>query len=466
MTATTAEVTPPRRAGWLTAWIPPAFADKRTDLVRWGFVGLFVRTVLLPIGISTDTLAVYWRAHVIAFDGELYRDYLINTGSHLIHAGWLWIMQPVMAGPDQLWTDPWWWDSSYALEQPYLDRFLARPDALRHIAILKLPYLLADVAAGVLLLWLLSRAFGNIAADRRSVLAKRAWIFWMLSPVGLYATMIFGRYESFPVVAVLAALLLFERDRPWWAAIVLGIGVTLRTYPVVLIPVFALFHSRRLRDQVAWSGVAIAPFVLTLVGNRLVAGSVGELAQASERGFADFWFAFRLQPPAGPGIPLLVVALLSIGLYLGGRQWGWWGAPLDRADLWRWFVITHLAVFATSQFNLHYLMWLTPAIALLLGRVDRRGLVPLHLLQVAGATAAVAVFFDQRALSGALGGLGRTATYLLPSFAGLGPGRAQTVGNVAWSVFVVATLGLLVPAVAAAVGDRASRQEAEGQQPG
>ena len=440
---------PGQRAWW--RWVPPQLRhpDIRAGFWRWAAIGAAVRLLLLPVGISSDTLAVYWRAHVIAFHGTVYKEYLVNMGAHLLHAVWLVIVQPLMGPADKLWTHPWWWSDPYGLIPQHMTAFLSRPDAWRVITLLKLPYVAAEVGAGLLLLWLAwGRRPASTAPDAATVRrSRRLWIFWMLSPAAIYATLLFARYEAFPVVAVVGALLLAEREHPWWAAILLGIAVTLRTYPIIFIPVFALVLYRGLPRQLWWSAVAILPFALNMGANKLVGGSFGEVAQVGDYSFGSNWFAFALQPDrGGVGIYLFVAALLAIGVYLLGRDRGWFGTgPVPRRDLWAWVALTHLAMFAFSQFSAHYLMWIVPAIGLLLARTDHRGVVPLHLTQVAGVFVAVFVLYGGVLFTGTLGGLGPTAQTLLPHGSPLSSAGAQQVANIAWTAFWVATLALAWP---------------------
>lgn len=436
-------------ARWLR-WVPVQLRAPglRRPFLAWAGVGAVVRLLLLPVGISSDTLAVYWRAHLIAFRGDVYADYLVNMGSHGLHALWLRVVQPFLGPVEELWTQPWWWADPFGLIPEHMSAFLARPDAWRVVTLLKLPYVLAEVGAGLLLLWL-AWGRGDGAARPAAVVARsrRLWAFWMLSPAAIYATLLFARYEAFPVVAVVAALLLAERDRPWWAALLLGLAITFRTYPIVLVPVFALVLQRGLLRQLAWSAAAVAPFALAMGVNRVVGGTFGEIAAVGDFSFGDNWFAFAVSPArGGPGVFLFVAAMLALGTYLLGRDRAWWGsAPVPRGDLWRWVVLVHLAVFAFSQFSAHYLMWVTPAIALLLARTDRAGVVPLHLAQVAGVFAAAFLLWGGILFTGTLGGLGETARTLLPLGPPLATSGARQAADVAWTVAVVAGLALAVP---------------------
>lgn len=450
---------------------PPAAPAPRTWVFRdplvgrsfraWLYGGIALRLLLLPIGITTDTLATYWRAHLIAFHGDVYREYLVNMGSHVVHAGWLRVVQPLLGPADAMWTHPWWWADPFGLGAEHMERFLARPDALRAIALLKLPYVLAELGAGLIVLRLAWGPADGLPRDPTTIArTRRTWILWMLSPAALYATLLFARYEAFPVLAVLAALLVAERGRTVWAAVLLGLAITFRTYPIVLVPVFALVLYRDLLRQAAWAALALAPFALTMLANRVVGGTFGELASVGDYSFGDNWFAFAFQPSrGGPGWYLFPAVLLAIGGYLLGRDREWWGSgPVPREHLWRWVALAHLAMFAFSQFSAHYLMWVVPAVALVVGRTSMRGTIPLHLASVLGVFVAAFVLWGGILFTGTLGGLGDTARTLLPPGAPLSGEGGQQLANLGWTLHVVATLGIAVPLLVGTIrGDRFAR---------
>lgn len=358
-------------------WLPGPLRDpaQRRQLLGWLGVGLAVRLLLMPFTVSGDLLAVYWRSHLIAYEGEVFGSYLVNMGAHYTHAAALRLLGPLLPDAQQLWTSPWWWDDN-GLAPQLIREFASAPDAFQTLFALKLPYLAFDLAAGLVILALVARA--------RPMAVRRAWIFWMLSPIGLYATYVFGRYEAFAVLFVVVALLAAERERPWLAALSLGVGVTMRTYPLMAIPVLALVTQRGLPRQGASGALALVPLALTMAANRLLGGGAGEFASLSDTPPGDMFLAFTL-PVSGPGeVYLLVVALLGVYGYLLGRSAGWWGpGPPAVGDLWLWLLVVHAAVFAFSAFSAHYFMWFTPFVALALARREHwRHMLPVHLLQV------------------------------------------------------------------------------------
>ena len=454
----------------------------------WGWlgVGIILRLLIAPFTLQTDMLAVYWRSHLIAFDGTVYAEYMVNMGAHWLHALWLLVAAPLLPDQAQLWTDPWWWADSGALAPQYLREFANRPDAFQTIFILKLPYLVLDLLTGLLLVCM-----------NRGQAAKRVtqgFALWMVSPIGLYASAAFGRYEMFAVIFVVLALMLAERDRWFWAALALGVGITMRGYPLLLVPVFALvapagwFLGRgaalpnrhdpypiadqdtgeldmsaqggrtrgswmaRLVAQMAWAVLALVPFGIVMVINQIVGDSVGELATLADYHTGSTYLAYRLDLPDDPGaIYFFGLGAVIVLLALLGHQYGWFGERVGAADLWKWLFIFHGLMFALATFSVHYFVWFVPFVVLaIMRRPDWPGVGWLHVVQI------VAVF----ALADTIGGPGITLglfsplnpdmALALPSLYDLTLTKPETYEkaiSVCRTVFLAATLVQLWPVV-------------------
>ena len=374
------------RGAWLLApWRDPAL---RRPLLGWLGVGLAVRLAIAPFTISADLLAVYWRSHLIAYDGTVFGSYLVNMGAHYTHAVSLRLLDPVLPAADVLWTDPWWWSDSGGLAAQIQREFVATDGIFTTLLALKLPYLAFDLAAGLLLVAAVrgvvrrGAVAGLVTGDARRVVA--AWAFWMLSPVGLYASYAFGRYEMFAVALVLAALVACERDHVWWAAVLLGLAITMRGYPIILVPIFGLIAVRRPLERAAWAALSLLPLGVVLYTNTLWADTVGEFARLRDFATGSTFLAYTL-PVDGPG-PIYVFVLFALAVYVGliGRAYGWWGdGPVPVAELWVWLALFHGGLFALTTFSAHYFAWITPFVALAIARRPAwRGQLWLHLLAV------------------------------------------------------------------------------------
>lgn len=443
-------------------------AHLRRPLLGWLGVGLAVRLAVMPLAFHSDLLAIYWRAHLIAYEGELFASYLVNMGAHYVHAVSLRLLAPILPPPEAVWTQPWWWADSGGLEPQITREFASSPEVFSTLFALKLPYLAVDIGAGLLLL--------ALAGAARPDAVRRAWAFWMLSPIGIYATYMFARYEAFPVALILAAILACERKRPWSGAVLLGLAITMRTYPLLLIPVFALVAVRGLGRQGAWAGLALVPFALTMVTNRLLGGTAGELARLRDIPPGDAFLSVALPIEGAGGIYLLLVGVFTVYGYLLGRSAGWWGVgPVPVNQLWVWLLVVHAALFAFSTTSAHYFMWFTPFVALaVLRRPEWRGMLVLHLVQVAVALAISDLINGPRTLLALFQPLSPLGASDLPSLRELllnSRVLTEQLIGVLRTGFLVVTALLAAPAVAELAGrsPQAPHAEAhragEGQQP-
>lgn len=130
-------------------------------------------------------------------------------------------------------------------------------------------------AAGVLLTAASLRSLGRSPRARRSVLALVA-----VSPIALGGVLL-TRFDLVPAALVGAATFLLLTSRPRAAGIALGVGAAVKWYPLVLLPLLAIWvwrrHGRRTSVVACTSALAIVtlaylPFVLLAPAD--VGGSV------------------------------------------------------------------------------------------------------------------------------------------------------------------------------------------------
>jgi hypothetical protein len=438
------------RTRWARS-LPAPLADpaQRGPLLGWLGIGLALRFALMPFTVSADLLAVYWRSHLIAYDGQLFGEYLVNMGAHYAHAASLRLLDWLLPAPHDVWTHPWWWADSFALSPQILRWFSTQPWTYQTLFALKVPYLAADLGAGLILLALL----GRMATPSRT---RRAWAFWMLSPIGLYASYVFGRYEMLAVVLVLGALLACERERPWLGAILLGLAITMRTYPLLLVPVFGLVVVRRMRLQAAWAAVALVPFGLVMALNQSLAGSVGELERLKDFPPSGELLSLSISVDRPGQVYLFVLFTFLIYGALLGRVHGWWSYPQNGVpveQLWVWLLVFHAGLFAFTTFSAHYFAWFTPFVALALGRRPAwRGTLPLHLLQCTTVLAlAQIVHGDPNILVGLFIPLEPDLAHALPNLQELflgSPRLGLQVAGILRAGFLALTVLFAMPAVA------------------
>jgi uncharacterized membrane protein len=126
--------------------------------------------------------------------------------------------------------------------------WLSRHAGLPFAALVKLPTLAADLAIVAFLL-------------RRT--RAGAWMY-ALHPVGVMVGAMHGQFDAVALAFALAALAAQERRRLDASALLLAAAIALKSFPVLLLPVF-LIHCGRARERLRFAALAILPVLALLV---------------------------------------------------------------------------------------------------------------------------------------------------------------------------------------------------------
>jgi hypothetical protein len=105
-------------------------------------------------------------------------------------------------------------------------------------------------------------------------LAVLAW----LAPAPIYFAVF--RYDIYPALATLMAILAIRREAFYAGAIWFGVAIALKGYALFLIPAYCVFvlHRRNFISSVTVGVLAVAPMILALFATFLLAGSDGMLS--------------------------------------------------------------------------------------------------------------------------------------------------------------------------------------------
>ncbi len=328
---------------------------------RWLLVGFLLRVAAMPIAYHGDLYSVYWRAHLLACHGILPEHNQLL--SHVVHAGALSFYRLFWPGLDKVWVHPFSYEDSAI-------PFLSTPGFHLLLVLLKLPYLLFDLGCIALL--------ARLVAGRARATAAVA--FWALNPVLLFSVYLYGRYETIPLFFILWSLLLAQRQRPAWAALVLSLSVATRLYTVLLMPFYLLLLADGWKGRFRLLGIMLLPLAAILgvqalraVSGRsfLVHSEVLSFLSMPHRGFL---FAAKIPILQMDSIQLwpFLMALLALAAHFCGQR----GYPA----LWRFGLAAHLLLFSVVLFHPQWFAWTIPFLALLV--VERRDVTWLHAFQV------------------------------------------------------------------------------------
>lgn len=125
-----------------------------------------------------------------------------------------------------------------------------------YLLFLKTPYLLVDVIL----------FYGVIRLIRKDKVNSVS-IVWAFNPVSLYGIYAIGQFDILPAMFTFLSLLLFMRRKILLAGLILGISISFKIYPILLVPLF-LIYSKNLKNiflyclsiVMVW-GVSVLPLI-------------------------------------------------------------------------------------------------------------------------------------------------------------------------------------------------------------
>jgi hypothetical protein len=111
---------------------------------------------------------------------------------------------------------------------------LLEPGINSVLLIAKLPFLLLDVAASFVML--------NLFEDGNK--AFSAFKLWLLCPVSIFVSYVFGQYDIFPVFFILLALFFLKKNKFSWSLLFLGLGSVFKVIGAALIPLVIVYFIK------------------------------------------------------------------------------------------------------------------------------------------------------------------------------------------------------------------------------
>ncbi|CAN5696973.1 hypothetical protein BH23CHL2_BH23CHL2_02040 [soil metagenome] len=344
---------------------------ERRWLALWS-LAILIRLAVMPFTLHMDAYQIYSRASEAAYDGEWFgwtAQLLIQT----IHNVWLLLIRPLLPDSAGIWSQT----ASEAGVGASMDdyrRFIAYEHVHRAVFLMKLPYVVADLLVALVLTRL-------VEPGRKFAVAA----FWLLNPLVIYATAMFGRHDVLAILLVLLSLLAARRatDLGRLAGLMLlGVATLMRFFPVVLVPYY-LLAFRKSRRQLAlavailgglWASVELLGIIGTGESPTLEIIDTHQhfqnwLDAGVRLRFDDFIFFFPL---------VYILALLWIS-----------ERGLSPDEYPAVASASFLLLFGLTFFHPHWAIWLVPFLALTIA--SNRRMIVYHGLQIL----ALGVYFLQ-----------------------------------------------------------------------
>ncbi len=354
---TSAATQPARESGRYPAEAPEAGVTLVTAV--W-LAGLLVRLALMPATFHSDLYQIYSRAN----DAVIHGAWLSWSGQVVIqqvHNVWFLVIERLLPGNAGIWS-AYSGVAGVGAQPDDLERFLSYAYLGRALVLMKLPYLLADLATG----WLLTRL---VAPAWRG----RALALWWLNPLVIYTSMVFGRHDSLSILALVAAVMLARRGQRLPGLLLLGLGGLARFFPFFALPFYAVAYRRSWRQAVALGGLAVGIWAGV---DLAVLGLTGESPTLALLGrYPHIRYLVSLSLPVGDELlPLLPLGYALLLLW-------WLHEPNQGTNAFlAGGAATLLLLIALMPFNPQYVIWAVPLLVPWL--VVERRLILAHAAQV------------------------------------------------------------------------------------
>lgn len=355
----------------------------RKLLLKFGLIGLFMRLIFIPFTMHSDIFFIHVfpskLAHPVIFNiykyiGVHFYDALAKQGhiyypplTYFLLGSFHVIFKFIMPS-----FGNWLNDISQMFVSGdysnYLEIFKIPLWRLgTYISFMKIPYFLFDLLCALVLLIFF----------KSTEKAIQVFKFWMINPVVIFGSYIFGQLDIIIAFFLLLALLLFSKGRIYVAMFIIGSSVLLKSSPLVLILPLIILASKNFRQAVKLTFVTMIPILATILPLYMSTGSyvlntlfpTYALVLEKMDLVEVIWYLIGRIIFAS-GYLLIIYRLLS-------RKRDKYELGFD---IWRYMLSMILLSYFIFYTPIHYFQWVIPF--LIIGIVNKNILIRVYLLQI------------------------------------------------------------------------------------
>ncbi len=218
------------------------------------------------------------------------------------------------------------------------------PHIFRDLLVMKLPLLIADLLTGWILLMI-------VPATKKRLTAY----LWFFNPFTLYAIYGFGNLDIIPTLLVISSIASAKFHRWTWSYIFLGVAAGFKLFPLLLLPFWFLIDPRSFKQKLpgAFLSVAITAFCFgPLLFQPILLQSlfISNLTSGI--------FNATIQLGSGSELPLYLVVYGLLFFAVLHKK--------IQLSLETILLVVIGSLFALSHFHPQWIIWITPALVLLL----------------------------------------------------------------------------------------------------
>lgn len=223
----------------------------------------------------------------------------------------------------------------------------------RDLFLAKIPYLIFDLAAVVIIL----------KAVKNRLLKKASILIWLFNPVSLYGIYMMGQFEIIPDFFVLVGFLALRKNAHL-GIFLLGIAAAFKNYAFLFIIPTILVYESSWRGRAKLFAIAASPYLIFLLPT-IISNAKGAIYAF----FPKVYLAYRKPLEGWPLYSQIIkysVLAFTLAITLAISS------VLKLKDKWKAAIGASLAavllVFALApRISFHYLLWATPLIILWFG---------------------------------------------------------------------------------------------------
>jgi len=239
------------------------FAKKEKIIFTLIIVSFALKIGLMPIATHSDLFAVE------IFPPLLFKNHIFDIFSYLDNLGLSYFYPPLsyylfaffqfvlqhLSSTYIPWLDHMRLSYIQGL-QGQADAYIKavpNPNLLKDLFIAKIPLLIFDVASIFILFKFVKRGY----------LKKEALLFWVLNPVVIYTTYLFGQFDVIVLFFILLGLFLIRKNKAL-GILTLGIAGALKSYPFIFVLPTALILGENLKEKLKLIILAFTPFLISI----------------------------------------------------------------------------------------------------------------------------------------------------------------------------------------------------------
>lgn len=224
------------------------------------------------------------------------------------------------------------------------------PAIFRDLFLAKIPYLIFEFGALITL----------FLYQRKKLIGKWAIIVWLVNPILLYSTYMFGQMEIIPTFFILLAFLILRKNTNW-AIFLLGIAAAYKNYAFIFIIPTILIYAGSFRERSKLAIIAFVPHLIfllpTLINNpaEAISAFIPRSFLIYKRELHDWALISQIARYVLTATSFVIIIVISHFLKL--------------KDKWKFAVGMSLAamlliITLAPRTHFHYLMWASPLLFL------------------------------------------------------------------------------------------------------